>query len=107
MKRIVVRKRGELHALRPEEVIFMEKELRKITAHTVHGKIEFYGTFSKLIPSLDNRFMCCHRSFIINMDKINVMAGNSIFLVDGPRILFGRATYERAKKVFSAYLNMV
>lgn len=107
MKKIVLGSGRITHILCPEEIIFMEKNLRKIIVHTTDGSLEYYGRFASIIPQLDRRFMCCHRSYIINMDMIRVMAENTIFFPGNIRILFGRETYGRAKREFEAYMKTI
>lgn len=56
-----------------DKIIFFETA---VTAHKVllHGhniSIEFYGHMNEIEEKLDERFMRCHRSYIINLDFIS------------------------------------
>ena len=103
--KLAVRNRQGLFVISLDEIIFIEKNLRKITIHTEEQQIEYYGKFSELIPHLDERFLWCHRSYIINMDDIVVMTGQSIFLTNNQPVFLGRDTFCKAKKLFESYLR--
>ena len=111
MGRLIIVKSCRAYAVRLENIIYMEKALRKIVLHTDvadgngYKDIEFYGQFRDVIPSLDRRFMHCHRSYIINMDKIVWMAQNTIYLETNTGIYMGRETYRKAYREFHEYLE--
>lgn len=104
MKKLIINKKQGVYALSLDEIVYMEKELRKIRVYLNDGTIEFYGRFPDIMPYLDRRFMCCHRSYVINMDKIVIMSCNTIFMENNERIYMGRDTYGRARKIFVEYL---
>ena len=101
--KLLLKMENGLFELPVEDVIYMEKNLRKIKLHANRRVIEFYGTFNDLKYLLDDRFMHCHRSFIINMDKIEKMERGMIYLRNREPIWLGRDTFSRAQKAFVAY----
>lgn len=108
MLKIVVKKKKGVFVFSADEVVYMEKKLRKICIHTMckdREYMEFYGKFNEIMPYLDGRFMCCHRSYIINMDNIIWMSGCDIFVATNETIHMGRDAYNRARKIFTDYLN--
>ena len=108
MLKIVVKKKKGVFVFSADEVVYMEKKLRKIGIHTMckdREYMEFYGKFNEIMPYLDGRFMCCHRSYIINMDNIIWMSGCDIFVATNETIHMGRDAYNRARKIFTDYLN--
>ncbi|MDO4545145.1 MAG: LytTR family DNA-binding domain-containing protein [Bacillota bacterium] len=96
-------KKHSCYALSLENIVYLEKNLRKIIVHTEKGAIDFYGTFKEVEGFLDKRFMHCHRSFIINMDKVQRMEGSVIYMDGGWEVPFGRDTYGKARKAFRRY----
>lgn len=56
-------------------------------------EIESHATFAEIAPRLliDARFGRCHRSFIINMDYIEAVAGNEITMRDGAKVPITRS----------------
>lgn len=107
-KKIVVKKNNDTYQIPMNNVVYMEKDLRRIVLHLSgmeQKELVIYGSFRDLIPSLDDRFLCCHRSYIINMDEIVIMSHNQIFLSSNEGIYFGKETYRKALKVFEAYMK--
>lgn len=110
MSELIVKKNHGIFVFHTDDIVYMEKNKRKIFLRTkckgcTCSETEFYGRFNEVIPHLDNRFMHCHRSYIINMDHIVWMSGCEIFIGDNISIHMGRDTYRRARKMFSEYLN--
>ena len=105
MEKLVVIKRSGVHVIDPENIRFFEKSLRKIIVHTKDGDIEYYGRFKELEGKLDDRFMCCHRSYIINMDAIVVMYEGGLYIEGNSSVFFGRDKFRKAKKIFVEYLH--
>ena len=120
MSRIILGNKRSIFALPIEDIVYMEKSLRKICIHVrrrnnslkghseeayEYMDVEFYGSFTQVMPYLDNRFMYCHRSYIINMDAIVWMCGCEIYIDTNETIHMGRDTYGRARKIFTNYLN--
>lgn len=120
MSRLVVKKKHGIFTYAIDDIVYMEKDLRKIRLHTrCEGcgcskccseckncdPVEFYGKFHDIIPLLDERFLCCHRSYVINMDAIVWMCDHEIFVVNNKSIHMGKDAYGRARKIFTEYLN--
>ncbi|PLS18117.1 hypothetical protein CVD28_09850 [Bacillus sp. M6-12] len=58
------------------EIIFIERIGRKSVIHTTSKKFETYEALTSLCQVLDERFIGCHRSYIINMDYLEVIKLN-------------------------------
>ena len=86
----------------------MEKDLRRNVIHLsemASSELVVYGSFHDLIPNLDERFLYCHRSYIINMDEIIIMSHNQILHSSNEGIYFGKDTYRKAQKTFEEYMQ--
>lgn len=86
------------------EIIMMEKDKRKIIVHTVEGEIVFYGKFDDVMPLLDERFVCPHRSYIINMDHISRLGETEIVMDADNRVCLGRTCFARLLKIYDEYV---
>ncbi|MDO4487330.1 MAG: LytTR family DNA-binding domain-containing protein [Bacillota bacterium] len=107
-EKLIVRKKNGIYALPVNKILYLEKDLRKICIHTQIEsveRIEVYSSFDDIMLYLDDRFLFCHRSFIINMDKIVLMADQQVFLEGNEHIFLGRDSFARGKKVFAEYLE--
>lgn len=112
MSKFVIKKKQGIFSLPTDDIVYMEKNLRKICLHVRKPEykgeyeIEFYGKFADVMLQLDDRFMYCHRSYVINMDEIVWMSGNEIFILPDIAIPMGRDTYGKARKTYINYLDM-
>lgn len=102
-EKINIKVRGKKYAIPQDDIIYLEKDLRRINAHTKRGDITFYGRFCEYIPHLDGRFATCHRSYILNMDEIICLDLNGIEMTNGDVIRFGQKTYDRLAKSYNKY----
>ena len=91
-KNIIVKKNSVTYQIPPQNVVYMEKDLRRIVIH-LSGMAS-----SELV-------VYCHRSYIINMDEIIIMSHNQILLSSNEGIYFGKDTYRKAQKTFEEYMQ--
>ena len=88
--KITIKKKSGVYVLPLENIIYMEKDLRKVKVYTQIKEfecIDFYSKFENIYSSLDERFLCCHRSYIINMDKILGINESFILLEENHKVL--------------------
>lgn len=54
------------------DILFFETSstIHKIILHSINRQVEFYGKMKEIEKNLDDRFIRCHTSFIINRDKV-------------------------------------
>ena len=90
-----IKVRGQLYFIPLNDIIYLEKNLRKIIVHTRKGDISFYGKFCDIMPFLDGRFVCCHKSFVLNMAEICLLSRDEILMSNGGCIKFGKHCYDR------------
>lgn len=90
----------ELYFIKQEDILFIEKELRKTVIHTSHGKYITKEILNKLEQKLNQSFFRCHKSFIINLNKIERVSpiADRIYEVNfyqyTPSVTIGRKKYE-------------
>lgn len=63
-----------------DDIMFFESlgSTHKIRIHTCFRPIEFYGSISKLEAELDDRFIKCHRAYLVNKTNIVYFDKNSL-----------------------------
>lgn len=69
---LIVKQKSELHKVPFCDILFIDAKnsSKRITLHTSDYQLEFYDSLKKLKERLDHRFLICHRSYIVNGDKI-------------------------------------
>lgn len=67
---ICVRNRHELYFIHRDQIIYIEKQLRKSIIHTTNHQYETSESLGSLEAKLPHYFFRCHKSFVININKI-------------------------------------
>lgn len=52
------------------EILYIKREGMKLIYHTLSKNYESYSSFAKMESSLPKNFIRCHKSFVINLNKI-------------------------------------
>ena len=109
MRRLLnVKIRGSVYSVPQEEIIYLENELRKICLHMRGREVLFYGTFKEILKELDERFLLCSRSYIVNMDHVLAMHHNGNYEIEmdsGEHLFFSKNYYLKAKAVLEGFLK--
>lgn len=95
----VVERRGERQQIPWEQIYYFESRGKKLYARLRGEEIGFTGTLEGLAENLPENFLRCHRSFIVNMEKIDRMrfSENLILLWDNLAVPLSRG-YKRSIK---------
>jgi two-component system LytT family response regulator len=68
--RIRIKNDREVCYINLQDIVFIEKVLRKTLIHTEHGKYQTTETLSDLEARLGRNYFRCHKSFVVNLKKI-------------------------------------
>ena len=75
-----------------DSIYYIQKDGMKLVFHTENRLYEVYSSFNKIQPCLPDNFIRCHKSFIVNMNKIldiksdnTVLFDNKNFCCIGPK----------------------
>ena len=75
--RVLLTKGGIVCGILLDDIMYMESNGRMITVYTPTSSETFQYKLESIKPSLDARFMHCHKSFIVKMDCASrLVAGN-------------------------------
>lgn len=66
--RVLLTKSGVVYGILLDDIMYMESSGRMITVYTPTSSEAFQYKLESIKPSLDMRFVHCHKSFIVNMD---------------------------------------
>lgn len=92
---IVVKEKHNSHILRSSDILYLEKDLRKIKfVMKDKSVIETYASFDDYISDLPKCFVQIHRSFIINANYIKNVNLNYVILLNDEQIPISR-TYKK------------
>ena len=103
---LTVRHRGSTVTLNPEDVVYVESSLRKLTVCTRESSYEVTGRlddFSGETPLPE--FVRCHQSFLVNLRYVTGLQGGRFILANGTQIPISRSRLNEAKARFFDYVS--
>lgn len=86
------------------DILYMESDLHNIHVYTHNGKKTFSGRLDSINPSLDFRFIRCHKSYMVNMDYVQMLTGERMVLLDGTQIPISSSRKRITQDAFNAYV---
>ena len=102
---LTVKKRNYITCIRYEDIIYIENKGRKVLIQTIDRQVEAYMAIEQLSETLDNRFVHCHKSYIVNMDFVKSKLRNVFILKDGLEIVISQSRRTKAKSAYLSYLG--
>jgi len=97
-------KKDETSKVFLKNIILIEQELRKSMIYTDKEKFWLYSKIDTLMQYLDSRFLKCHQSYIINLDKVVKMKSQTIFFENGQKIFIGREKFQSTRQYYASYI---
>ena len=83
---LVLTSQGKVICVAPDEVEYIESNRRKVLVHAVDRVIESYASLSELSDRVPESFTRCHKSFLVNMDRIVELDGGEAVMRSGARV---------------------
>ena len=100
-KVFIAENRGGRDLIEYEKILFFESREKKVFLSTACEEYGFYDTLDDLAVKLDDSFIRCHRSYIVNSAHISrvEISGSKVILDDGTELPLSRS-YKPALKEY-------
>lgn len=86
------------------EISFIERDKRVTLVHTEQGNVVTTMKISEVYEYLDHtKFVLCHNSFIVNLEKVRIFNRSEITLRSGEVIPISRSHWKRTKEIFDSW----
>lgn len=105
-KSIVVKNRKGIHRIPFADILYFEKEKRRIHINTAEGVITYYGSFEELGRSLDERFVRCHNSYIVNIYRARELSERKFRFGSGKPVPVSKTYFTHVRDEFLKYLGI-
>jgi len=88
-------------------ISYIESSGRIAIVHESYSKSEYYyyKKLDEISVELPSNFTRCHKSYIVNLDKIKTLSNSNFILNDGQKIPISQSKYNRTKEIFISYLG--
>ena len=84
-----------------DSVQYIQKDGMKLTFYTDNREYKIYSSFNKISELLPNNFIRCHKSYIINIDKItNIQANTNLVQLEHGKCYIGPKYKNNLMEVF-------
>ncbi len=93
-----IQNKGAIQTIAFSDILYIESVLREIRIATSAQNVYAYNRISDMAGRLDSRFISCHKSYIVNLDKVEQIGGLQFVLADGRTVPISQARYQEAKQ---------
>lgn len=97
--------KGKMHMIGADSVWYLESDNHRVLIHTEEQMYSVYDKLSNFQKQLPASFIQCHKSFLVNMDRIKHIEGNEICFPDGRRVPISKIHREKVKKSYFLHLG--
>lgn len=104
-KYLTLSAKGQITRLDIGDILYLESSLRTIHVQTRENRMEFIHQLEAMKQLLDQRFLHCHKSFLVNMDYITSFDGSAMCFVlsNGHRVPISSRRAAQARREFEAH----
>ncbi len=98
---LTIRSRNQKQKIRFSSIRYIESSGRKMFLYTDNGSFETYMTVEDALGKLPAQFRQCHRSYIINVDRIEKYSADGVLLTGGELVPISRSYQGKIKEILS------
>ena len=100
-----VRFGGKVVLVAPEQISYIESDRRKVHIHVGAEDIETYASLSDIAAELPASFIQCHKSFLVNMDCIRELKGDSVMLASNQAVPVSQKRRKLVREAIFAHIQ--
>lgn len=90
-----------------DRILYFESKGRKMCINTVEQVIEYYGTMKNVLEQLESQmFVPIHKSYIINMEYLKTIEGESVILKDEQKLPISKKYVSLLNSAYRNYIIM-
>lgn len=88
-----------------KEILYIETELRVVNIYTLNRVHRFYGKLDDVTKYLNTNFYRCHKSCILNLEKIIRMENGIFYFKGGLTLRVGQNKYQDTRNHYRKFLQ--
>ncbi|MDR2609819.1 MAG: LytTR family transcriptional regulator [Clostridiales Family XIII bacterium] len=100
---ILIRSRSRSAYVLWDDIYYIMKDLRRVFIFTKDDEYWEYGSMEQIGVLDDERFYQCHKSLIVNLDKLLCVTKDHIVMIDGNTVHMCRKYLQKTKKKWIDY----
>lgn len=96
--------RKEVSKVTVGEILYIETQLRVVYIYTAPRTYRFYGKLDEVVKYLNGDFYRCHKSCVVNLNKILRMEGGVVYFKGGSTLRVGQNNFRHTRSFYSKFL---
>ena len=102
---VVVHHGGAIRIVSAISLLYVEGSGRQVRLFTDEERLESYEKLNNIIKQMDGRFLQCHKSYVVNLDRVRSFHGDSFTMENGAKIPISQSKRKSVRERFLAYLG--
>lgn len=102
---IVIHRGSSIYVVEASSLLYVESEGRMARFFTDQEVLETYEKMSNLLLRMDGRFLQCHKSYLVNMDRVRQFMGDHFLMENGAVVPISQSHRKAARQEFLRYLG--
>lgn len=104
---VPVKSGGGLRIISAPSLLYVESHGRCLRLVTDEEQMETYEKMKNFAELVDRRFLICHKSFLVNMDRVKQYRGDSFVMDNGQVIPISQTKRREVREIFARYAGGV
>lgn len=104
-QKLEMKYRNETISILYEDILYLESMGHLVVVHTKKGDYRAYDRLEKVKERLPGNFVHCHKSYLVNMDWIQKIDKNRIFLLTGKELPISKSRYGETRDKYFLYTD--
>ncbi|WP_206459013.1 LytR/AlgR family response regulator transcription factor [Anaerovorax sp. IOR16] len=103
---IMIKKRSIIYKIPLRDILYICKNLRLSCVITISGEQHtFYAKFDEIQPFLNKSFLQCHKSYIVNLEKVIALQAAWFWLENGEHLPISQKRRKKSREYYQNYLR--
>lgn len=102
---ILVQRGRRLRILAPQSILYLESRSRILRIVTDSEILETYDKIEHFAFQLDKRFLQCHKSYMVNMERVREYHGGSFLMCNGAVLPVSQSKRKEVRQQFLSYMG--
>ena len=102
---VSVHRGGVIHVVSAVSLLYVESRGHVVRLFTDEEHLESYDKLDNLTSQLDGRFLQCHKSYLVNLDRVRQFRGDSFLMENGAQIPISQSRRKEVRRRFLTYLG--
>lgn len=102
---ILAQRGGQRYILAPQSILYLESRGRILRIVTDDGALETYDKITHFALQLDGRFLRCHKSYMVNMERVKEYHGSNFLMCNEISLPVSQSRRKEVRQRFLSYMG--